>query len=300
MSSLREKAAELAGRDDAETAGGVQPPDGQLPAATRRLVVEGAPLPDFEEFEPGEGDPEQVPAHIAWNRLMRDVRQIAKAGTFKAERGNQTWNYRGADHVVNEFGPAQRKHGIIIAPIRIETSYTNGSSKGGSAYRECTITVTWVVQGPAGDMLPYHPVSAAEAQDYADRSTTKAQTVALRTLLTTLAMVPTGSPDPESEYIERGEAQIRTPLSYADEILNESTSPGRLWQIKQELAQHKQAGALVRNELGQEESVLAMCTRIGQQRYAAKQAAQQPTSTCERCDGPHHSDACPTLDGGAS
>jgi hypothetical protein len=292
VSSLRENAAALAGRDDAAD----QAPAEQSPTPPGRLVVDGAPLPDFEEFEPGEGDPDQVPVYVAWNRLMRDVRQIAKAGTFESEYGKkQTWRYRGADHVINEFGPAQRKHGLIIAPVHIETSYTNGSSKNGAAYRSCDIKVTWAVLGPMGDELPFRPVSAAEAQDYADRSTTKAQTVAQRILLLTLAQVPTGNPDPESEYIERGEAPVRNALSYREEILDPNTSPGRMEQIRQELAQHRQGNALVTNENGEEEPISTMCLRIGNQRFAPK-----PASACDRCGGPHHSDACPTLNGAAS
>jgi hypothetical protein len=295
VSSLHDRAAELAGRDDTADQALAELP----PTPPGRLVVDGDPLPDFDEFEPGEGDPEQVPVHVAWNRLMRDVREIGKAGLFKGKSNRdgqrQEWRYRGADHVVNEFGPAMRRHGIIIAPIRIEKSHSDGSSKGGAAYRSCDITVTWTVMGPMGDELPFKPVSAAEAQDYADRSTTKAQTVALRTLLTTLAMVPTGAPDPESEYIERGEAPVRNALSYREEILDPNTSPGRMQQISRELAQHRQGNALVMNEDGQEEPIQAMCIRIGNQRFAPK-----PAAACDRCGGPHHSDACPTLDGGAS
>lgn len=294
MTSLHERAAELAGRTDlpAEDLGTAQLVAVQLPTAE--------PLPNFDEFEPGDDDPEQVPVHVAWNRLMRDVRKIAKAGLFESEYGKkQTWRYRGADHVINEFGPAQRKHGLIIAPIDIQTEYTTGSSKGGSTYRECTLKIRWCVQGPAGDVLPYNPMSAAEAQDYADRSTTKAQTVALRTLLLTLAQVPTGDPDPESEYIERGEQQVRSPQSYLAEILNESTSGQRMWQIKQELYATRQAGAMVPNENGQDEAIGDLVTRIGEARFAPKPKVPQPF--CERCEqSGHNSDKCPTLDGGAS
>ncbi len=292
MTSLRENAAVLSGRvpAPAEDLGMAQLAAVGLPLAD--------PLPDFDEFEPGEGDPEQVPVHVAWNRLMRDVRKIAKAGTFKSEYGkSQTWKYRGADHVINEFGPAQRKHGLIIAPISIEPTYAAGSSKGGSSFRECTMIVRWVVQGPAGDVLPYNPVSASEAQDYADRATTKAQTIALRTLLLTLAMVPTGDADPESEYIERGEQQVRSPQSYLAEILNESTSGQRMWQIKQELFATRQAGALVPNENGEDEAIGDLVTRIGDARFAQKSQAKSHLK-CDRCgESGHHSDACPTLDG---
>lgn len=295
--SLRDNAAVLAGRNGSASEPTSEPlPDFADPTYASR-VAQAGPLPDFDEFEPGEDDAEQVPVHVAWNRLMRDVRQITKAGVFKSEYGkSQTWNYRGADHVINEFGPAQRKHGIIIAPVNIEKTYTNGSSKGGSSYRSCDITVTWAVLGPMGDELPFRPVSAAEAQDYADRSTTKAQTVAQRILLLTLAQVPTGNPDPESEYIERGEAPVRNALSYREEILDQNTSMGRMEQIRQELAQHRQGNALVANENGEEEPIVAMCLRIGNARFAPKPpVAQGPV--CLRCELPgHHPDACPTLD----
>jgi hypothetical protein len=296
--SLRDNAAVLAGRNGSALEPTSEPlPDFADPTFASRMSQAEA-LPDFDEFEPGEGDPEQVPVHVAWNRLMRDVRKIGKAGTFEAEYGKkQTWKYRGTDQVVNEFGPAQRKHGLVIAPIRIEPTYGTSTSKGGSTARECTLIITWAVMGPAGDLLPFNPVSAAEAMDYSDRATTKAQSVALRTLLTVLAMVPTGDPDAESAYIERGEQVVRSPQDYLAEILNESTSGQRMWQIKQELFATKQAGALVPNEHGQNEAIGALVTRIGRERFEPK-----PTGpVCPRCELPvHNPDACPTLDGPTS
>jgi hypothetical protein len=220
-------------------------------------------LPDHDEFEPGPGDPDQVPVHIAWNRLMRDVRAIAKGGKGGQFRSNGAGNYdfRGVDRTVNAIGPAARARGIIVAPVKVDTEYrTSGKA------RECTVTVTWQIIGPKGDTMPGMWQSAGEALDYSDKATAKAQSVALRVLLLTAAMVPTGDPDPDSTRIERGEAPTRSARDYLDEILRPTTGRQRLAQINYEIKQENLHGTIVTNEHGAEEQLGALLYRVGQER----------------------------------
>lgn len=248
--TLAERAAAAAGRTEQTPAAG--------PAPT--FTPQTTALPDHDEFEPGEGDPEQVPVHIAWNRLMRDVRAIAKGGKGGQFRSNGAGNYdfRGVDRTVNAIGPAARSRGIIVAPVKVDTEYrTSGKA------RECTVTVTWQIIGPKGDTMPGLWQSAGEALDYSDKATAKAQSVALRVLLLTAAMVPTGDPDPDATNIERGESPAaRTPESYRDEILNPKTSHGRIQQIGYELDNLKMLGRMVENENGEQETIGSLGTRI--------------------------------------
>ncbi|MFB8242032.1 ERF family protein [Kitasatospora purpeofusca] len=215
-------------------------------------------LPDHDDFEPGPGDPEQVPVHIAWNRLMRDVRAIAKGGKGGQFRSNGAGNYdfRGVDRTVNAIGPAARARGIIVAPVKVDTEYrTSGKA------RECTVTVTWQIIGPKGDTMPGHWQSAGEALDYSDKATAKAQSVALRVLLLTAAMVPTGDPDPDKSNIERGEEPRRTAESYRDEMVDPKTSYRRIQQIGHEVEQAGMLGVRVQNEVGDYETLMDLGKR---------------------------------------
>jgi hypothetical protein len=230
--------------------------------------------------------------HTAWLRVRQEVGTVRKGDTFT---GGASYSFRGIDRVLNAFGPATLRHGVNVVPVKVEASYRDTESSNKKPTRECTVLVTYRIYGPMGDY--FETQSAGESLDVGDKGTPKALSTALRSLLLLGGLIPSTDPDPELSTIERGEAPVRTPLSYAEEILSENTSPGRMQQISRELAQHKQGNALVTNELGAEEPIRTMCIRIGNQRFAPKAAAG---TACDRCGGPHHSDACPTLNGGAA
>lgn len=249
MTTLAERAAAAAGRTELEQ----QPAD------------RPEPMPDLGDYEPGNGDPEMVPVHIAWLRVRRDIRAIGKGELYN--QSGTRFNFRGVDTVVNVFGPVTLKHGVNVLPVTVEAEYGEKNTKSGSKMRECTVLTTWQIMGPMGDTFTVQ--TRGEALDTADKSTTKSQSVALRTLLLTLGLTPTNDPDPDSSHIERGEAPVRPAVSYLDEISNPGTSVGRLRQIHAELQSTRQAGALVTNEVGEEEQIGAMVVRIGKERAAA-------------------------------
>jgi hypothetical protein len=178
-----------------------------------------------------------------------------------------TFNFRGVDTVVGFFGPVTLKHGINVLPVKVEAEYGEKATKSGGKMRECSVLVTWEIMGPKGDTLTLQ--TQGEALDTADKSTTKAQSVALRTLLLSFGLTPTHDKDPDADRIERGDAPIRPAVSYVDEVANPGTSPGRLRQIHYELKQTRQLGALVTNEVGDEEAIGEMVVRLGKERAAA-------------------------------
>ncbi|MGV9536594.1 ERF family protein [Streptosporangium sandarakinum] len=256
--TLAEKAARMARPE--EEAGDWPPvaePGSPAPAAAPE------PLPDIEVEMPEDG-PETVPVHVAWSRVMGDIRKISKSEQYNA--AGTSYNFRGVDRTVNAFAPVLRKHGVLVLPVGVDASYRDFKNNNNRIQRECTVTVTWMVIGPAGDALPSTLQSAGEALDSADKGTAKAQSVALRVLLLTAAMVPTGDPDPDSQHIERGEAIVRTAASYVEEICDPRTSLPRLKQIKHELTQTNQFWTTVTNEVGDEEPIGRMVNRIGQER----------------------------------
>jgi hypothetical protein len=250
VTTLEERAAAAAGRGSE--------PQQSTPAAE---AYEPAPDP-MADYEPGDDEPEQVPVHVAWLRVRREIRAISKSGHYK--QGKTEYNYRGADLVVQHFGPVTLKHGVHVFPVHIATEYGEKSTNAGGKMRECTATVTWVIMGPKGDTLTLQ--TAGEALDTSDKSTTKAQTVALRTLLLTAGLTPTGDPDPDTQRIERGEAPVRSAVDYRDEILKPGTSRQRLAQINYEIKQAGLFAANVINEVGDEEQLGAFLFRIGQER----------------------------------
>ncbi|MEV8324609.1 ERF family protein [Kitasatospora sp. NPDC056731] len=252
--TLAERAATKAGR--------AEPTPVPIPSAADNEQT--APLPDMSQYDLGNDDPEMIPVHLAWLRVRRDIRAIGKGELYN--QSGTRFNFRGVDTVVNVFGPVTLKHGINVIPLTVEAEYGEKNTKSGSKMRECTVLTTWQIMGPMGDSFTVQ--TRGEALDTADKSTTKSQSVALRTLLLTLGLTPTSDPDPDSSYIERGEAPVRPAGSYLDEITDPTTSIGRLRQIHHELQQSRQANALVTNEVGDEEAIGVMVVRIGKERAA--------------------------------
>lgn len=250
MTTIAERAAAAAGRSDAAPG----PVDEPLP------VEDFTPAPDpMADYEPGDDDPEMVPVHLAWLRVRREIRTISKGSEYN-ERGTR-YNYRAADTVVQYFGPVTIKHGVNVLPYKTETTYGSKQTKSGSTMRECSVTVTWHIIGPKGDVLVTQ--TAGEALDTSDKSTTKAQTVALRNLLLNGGLIPTGERDPDADRIERGiEAPARSAESYRDEILDKKTSPGRLQQIGYELSNLRMLGQKVKNENNDLETLDSLGRRI--------------------------------------
>jgi hypothetical protein len=254
--TLAEKAAQKARPAAAE------PLPEEKPAGDRFYREATDELPDIEIPVP-EGGPEQVPVHVAWANVMGTVRAVGK--DQKVTEGPARFNYRGVDDALNIFGPACRAHGVLVMPYRVEPSYRDTKTSTGKDTRECTVLVTYRIYGPKGDHLEVQ--AAGESLDTQDKGTAKAQSVALRTLLYHAGLVPTRDLDPDAgSGVERGEAPVRPASSYVEEICHPKTSVQRLLQIKYELTQSRQLGALVTNEVGDEEAVGALVNRIGRER----------------------------------
>lgn len=204
-------------------------------------------------------------AVLAWSRVMGEVRSIGKNERFEGGKAGR-FNFRGIETALNAFGPACRKHGVLVIQHKVETDYRDISTSSGGRMRECTALVTFRIYGPDGSF--FDSQAAGEASDSGGRSTPKAQSIALRTLLINNGLVPTEDRDADAVHFERAEAPVRPAVSYVDEVANPETSPGRLRQIHFELKQTRQLGSLVTNEVGDEEAIGEMVVRIGKERAA--------------------------------
>lgn len=251
--------------------------------AARLAGDQAAPVPEFalepQEMPQAEGPrvyykPEQIPVHEAWNRVMQDVTYIKK--NRQVTSGPAKFAFRGIEDVVQAIGASVRRHGVIVAPTRVVPSYTTSSSKSGTAMRECTVVVTWTVIGPMGDAMPTTFESAGEAADFSDKSTTKAQSIAERTLLVILGMIPTDDPEPELESAEmmRGDARV-SPHAYYAEITNPMTPRERFRQIYNELGQHRLVDTAMEHE-GEQVTLGKLFMRVGEQRWPKKPEAPAP------------------------
>ncbi|WP_406338222.1 ERF family protein [Streptomyces sp. NBC_01620] len=252
MTTLADRAAAAAGRTDTTAP---EPEEHSL-AEPADLGPAADPMVDYE---PGDDDPAMIPVHLAWLRVRKDIRAIAKREKYDAP--GTKFNFRGVDTVVNTFGPVTLRHGVNVLPVQVDATYRDTTTNKGNKMRECTVRVSWLIVGPKGDTLSLQ--TQGEALDSADKGTAKAQSVALRVLLLTGGLTPTHDKDPDASYIERGnEAPARSAESYRDEILDKKTSQGRLQQISYELGNLRMLNAKVQNETGETETLDNLGRRI--------------------------------------
>ncbi|WP_431976141.1 ERF family protein [Micromonospora haikouensis] len=265
--SLRERAEAAEAPPATDWPAPTTPGTADRPADTGRAEPADE-LPDIE-YTGAIVDVDQVPVHVGWARVMADVQSVGKGDQYDPARSGGRggkYNYRGVDRVLNAVGPALRRHGVMVIPVRTEPTYRDVTTSGGAKMRECTVTVTYEIRGPKGDVMPAQ--SCGEAFDSGDKATTKASTVAYRNLLITALSIPTRDPrlDAEASNHERGAGP--RPADYRDEIADPRTSLGRLKQMSGELQQHNLLGAVVMNEVGEQEQLGTMYSRVVRQRRA--------------------------------
>lgn len=140
----------------------------------------------------------QLNAVQAWSLVMRDVQAIAKGDTTEAAG---RYKYRGVDTVMNEVGPALREHGVVFVPVKVESKHRDFTTGNNKLTHEAILTVTWRVYGPDGSFFEME--SVGESADSADKATSQAHSVALRTVLLQGLCIPTGDPDPDRNPIDR-------------------------------------------------------------------------------------------------
>jgi hypothetical protein len=268
-------------RDRARSRPGQSPPDDDAnPFGPDEQSADAAPPepPELPPIEYGETPPDWSEQNVlaAWSRIMRDVREVGKGDEYKEEDRSQRdrplklkYRYRGIDRVLNAVGPALRKHGVVILPVKIDADYANITSRSGGSMRQCTMTVTYEITGPKGDRLTV--IGMGEAFDTGDKSTTKAQTVAYRNMLIATLALPVGDPrlDAEAIHIERGEQPLPDPEVYYQELTAERMdgtpriSLGRVRQIRTELRAHPDIAQDRREFAGEEMTLWDISTRVG-------------------------------------
>ncbi|MFF7234433.1 ERF family protein [Streptomyces sioyaensis] len=132
-------------------------------------------------YEPAPADaPKDAPRVFAVvAAVMKDAMPVGK----NQRNEQQNYQFRGIDDVMSAMAGPMRTHGLFILPSIAE----HKQQRDGKMTRT-VITMRYRVYGPAGDCLVADV--PGEAFDYADKSTNKAQSAALKYLLFTVFMLP--------------------------------------------------------------------------------------------------------------
>lgn len=266
MSELRERVSRQHTGGQMTSPGGTTTP---IPGATSGPIVPvQSEVPDLAD-SPYVADP-KASVVAAWSRVMADVQWIGK-GTSRG----LNYEFRGIDAVLNAVGPALRKHGVVVIPVKVEPEFTMITTKGGSVMNYCRATVSYAIFGPMGDRFPVDGVALGEAFDSADKSATKAQSVALRVFYIDALAIPTNQPQLDPEYGPQHE--IAAPAApdaeeYARIIQDDKTTLAKLLQIRKHLAAHRDiAETAVTTLAGEEIQLSDLLTREGRKRQGGQQ-----------------------------
>ncbi|WP_406014358.1 ERF family protein [Streptomyces sp. NBC_00984] len=166
--------------------------------------------PDVAYVPAPDGTPVDTPrVFTAIAAVMRDAMPVGK----NQRNEQQNYKFRGIDDVMSAMAGPLRTHGVFILP----TIADHQTQRDGKMTRTL-ITMRYRVYGPAGDCLVADV--PGEAFDFADKSTNKAQSAALKYLLFTLFMLPVDGrsiddgdrqhPEPSEEHrAERANQQQR-------------------------------------------------------------------------------------------
>jgi len=132
----------------------------------------------------------------ALNAAMRDICRIGIGKTQKNEA--QNYKFRGVEQAMNEMSPIMVNHGITVASRYADLSIIDrvkGDPKDAKATRFVTLKGTFTFTAEDDSFVTSE--AYGEAMDSGDKAVIKAQSVAFRTALFQLFVVPTMSMDTE-------------------------------------------------------------------------------------------------------
>ena len=132
--------------------------------------------------------------------VAEGVRAIRKTDYNK----HSSYNFRGIDAVMNAVGPEFRKHGVVCIPSEtLDLHQETVQTTTGKPTLASKVHVRYRFYGPAGDYIDAEVWG--ESWDSSDKGLAQAYSVAYRTALLQALTIPTDSPDPDSQTLERAE-----------------------------------------------------------------------------------------------
>ena len=164
---------------------------------------------------PATDAPKPQTAAACLTEIMRRVESISKN---RENTDGAKFFFRGIDDVMNTVGPLLREVGLLCIPEltwldSAQVEYGRNKTLG---FRT-RVKVRYTFIGPDGSKLVVGP-TPGEAIDSGDKGTTKAMSVAFRSMFLQTLCVPTNEPDPdETTYeIARPEPASSDPGTVAD------------------------------------------------------------------------------------
>ena len=126
--------------------------------------------------------------------LINDVKK--KVGPLAPKKtAGVPFPFRGIDGTVNHVASAVNEAGIVIVPRVIEHEVLPRELKDGRVVKTTKVTTEFVFYAPDGSSVS--AITSGLADDFADRSTAQAQSVAFRVALLQTFLLPTQSSEPE-------------------------------------------------------------------------------------------------------
>lgn len=136
------------------------------------------------------------------NIFQRVAAISAEAGAMAPEsKGGVPFAFRGIDGTVAHLTPFLNKYGVFLAPnveekeVRERELYDKQGTATGRIVKTTDLVLKWDVYGPDGYGFSFS--TAGLADDFADRSTAQAHSVAYRIALLQLFHLPTHTREPE-------------------------------------------------------------------------------------------------------
>ncbi len=167
------------------------------------------------------------------------MRDLAKIGVGKTQKNEaQGYRFRGVEQAMNECSPIMVNHGITVSARYSELAVTErvkGDVKDAKATRFVTLKGSFTFA--AEDDSNVTCEAYGEAMDSGDKAVIKAQSVAFRTALFQLFVVPTMSMDSELDHEDEGDeatSLVRRRRKWLDtqiENINEATNVGSLKKV---------------------------------------------------------------------
>jgi hypothetical protein len=144
---------------------------------------------------------EHKPVPAIFGAICEVMNAIGAIGKDKrSDHGN--FKFRGIDDVMNVVGPVMRAHCMFVSPRLVSIERHRYESKGGGSLMNTIVQVEFVfTSGADGSEHVVGPIPG-EGMDTGDKSTAKAMSVALRTALLEVFMIPTEDRDPDHDVYE--------------------------------------------------------------------------------------------------
>lgn len=127
---------------------------------------------------------------------------MSRTGAITKDKKNaqQGFKYRGVDDVMNALQPIFSEFLIFCTPKVLDVKREERVTKSGSAMTYTVVTVEYVFYAADGSSVSC--IVCGEGMDSADKSTSKAMSIAFKYACFQLLCIPTEetAPDPDAEY----------------------------------------------------------------------------------------------------